>query len=300
MDAALVNVKKLTVKVGRRILLNDINWTVEPGQQWVVFGMNGSGKTTLLSAIAGYRHYSQGSISLFGEKVTEENILSMRKRVGLVSSSFFDNYYRNESAIEIILAGKTGMLGIDDSIDETDVGRAKDWLARFDLLEKADMPFCTLSKGQRQNVLLIRALFNEPEILILDEPCSGLDIDAREHVLDLVREIAREGKTAVIYVTHYTEELLDVFTHAIILKKGRAFAKGTMEECFGAETLGRLLERPVSVTRDEDGRMRVHFLNEAARAGAGEAAGDTSQGADDRDVAEGAPSVDDEKQGGIS
>ncbi len=298
MDSALVNVKKLTVKVGRRMLLNEINWEVEPGQQWVVFGMNGSGKTTLLSAIAGYRHYSQGTVSLFGEKVTEDNILQMRKRVGLVSSSFFDNYYRNESAIEIILAGKTGMLGIDDSIDETDIGRAKEWLAKFDLTEKADMPFCTLSKGQRQNVLLIRAMFNEPEILILDEPCSGLDIDARERVFEMVREIVREGKTSIIYVTHYTEELLDVFTHALILKKGRAFAKGTMDECFSADTLGRLLERPVSVTRDEDGRMRVRFLDGSTSAVVG------TMGATDASAAgaidAGTDNTASEKQGGIS
>ena len=129
----------------------------------------------------------------------------------LVSSSFFDSYYKNESSLNIILAGKTGTLGLDETIDEHDVRTAKDMLRQIGLEDKCNMPFYTLSKGERQNILLVRAMFTQPEILILDEPCSGLDIVARERVLQTVRQMIHEQKTTVIYVTHYAEELLDEF-----------------------------------------------------------------------------------------
>ena len=267
MGDELINVRGLTVKAGRRILLDDLNWTVRKGEQWVVFGTNGSGKTTLLSAVAGYRRYSAGTIELFGEPVDAGNILEARRRIGWVSSSFFDNYYRNESAIEIVLAGKTGTLGIDYSVDEKDVRRAVDWLERFGLKDKRDMTFNTLSKGQRQTVLLIRALFNSPDILILDEPCSGLDIDARERVLAMVREFAQDGATTVIYVTHYAEEILDVFTHAILLKQGRRFASGTIGECLNTATMSGLLGRSVDVGHSEDGRLVMSLLGENGERG---------------------------------
>ena len=88
------------------------------------------------------------------------------------------------------------------------------------------MPFCTLSKGERQNILLVRALFTKPEILILDEPCSGLDVVARERVLKIVEEIMQHAETTIIYVTHYPEEILELFTNVMLLKKGKSFLQG--------------------------------------------------------------------------
>jgi len=256
---ALIKVTQLSCKVGTRYLLNQINWTVRKGEQWVIFGMNGSGKTTLLSIIAGYRTYTKGKVELFGEQISADNILELRKRIGWVSSSFFDSYYKNESALEIILAGKTGTLGLEFSIDEKDVQAAKSLLRQVHLEDKCNMPFHTLSKGERQNILLVRALFTKPEILILDEPCSGLDIVARERVLRTVRQIVQETDTTIIYVTHYPEELLDVFTNVMLLKKGKVFLQGGMEECFCSEQVSAFLEEPVVVGKDEQNRLQIHF-----------------------------------------
>ncbi len=264
MGDTLIEVKGLTVKSGRHYLLDKIDWKVQKGEQWIVFGMNGSGKTTLLSAIAGFRHYSSGSISLFGQPLTAENVLEMRRRIGWVSGSFFDNCYSNESTLEIIMAGKTGTLGLDFSIGHQDSKRVKEWLRRFHLEDKCNMPFYTLSKGERQNVLLIRALMNEPEILVLDEPCSGLDIDARERVLRMVGHLTRETGTTVVYVSHYAEELMrDVFTNALLLKRGRSYAQGAMGECFNNKTLAGFLGYPVTVDYDASNRMQIRI--DAAR-----------------------------------
>lgn len=258
VDGALVEVKGLTVKAGRRFLLENVDWTVQPGEQWVVFGSNGSGKTTLLSIVSGFGRYTSGEVSLFGEPLSEANVLDVRRRVGWVSSSFFDTYYRNETAMEVILAGATGTLGLDCSIDESNVRQAAEWLARFGIEDKRDMPYSTLSKGQRQVVLLVRALANNPDVLVLDEPCSGLDVDARERVLGLVSGIIRDSNTTVIYVTHYVEELLGESTHALLLKKGRRFAAGKVSECFTDQKMSGLFGHPVHV--DKDARGRMHLL----------------------------------------
>lgn len=260
MEKEIIKVKDLTCKSGKNYLLNQINWSVKKGQQWVIFGLNGSGKTTLLSIIAGYRSYTKGTVELFGEPLTASNILEIRKRIGWVSSSFFDRYYKNESALEIILAGKTGTLGLDFSIDEIDVKKAKLLLKEMHLEEKCDMPFNTLSKGERQNILLARALFTNPEILILDEPCSGLDVVAREQVFKLVRKLTQETDTTVIYVTHYAEELLDVFTDVMLLRAGKSFLQGSLQESFNAKNMCDFLDQDVTV--EQDGQKRLHIVFE--------------------------------------
>lgn len=259
MKEDVIKVQQLCCKSGQKYLLNQIDWTVKKGQQWVIFGMNGSGKTTLLSIIAGYRNCTQGTVELFGETVTSQNILKLRKRIGWVSSSFFDRYYKNESALEIILAAKTGTLGLDFSIAEHDIQEAKQLLRYFHLEEKCNMPFYTLSKGERQTILLARALFTKPDILILDEPCSGLDVLAREKVFQLVRRLIEERKTTIIYVTHYAEEILDVFTDIMFLKRGKSFLQGALEEQFTANNLSAFLEQPVSFVQDEQRRLHLHF-----------------------------------------
>ena len=97
---SILEVKNLSCRVGYKYLLKDINWQVNAGEHWVVFGMNGSGKTTLLSIIAGFKHYTGGEINIFGKKLSNENILSVRKRIGWVSASFFDKYYSKEVNLE--------------------------------------------------------------------------------------------------------------------------------------------------------------------------------------------------------
>ena len=257
MNSALVEVSGLTVRAGNRLLLDNLNWQVLPGEQWVVFGANGSGKTTLLSVISGFRRWTSGGVALFGESLDESNVIGVRKRIGWVSGSFFDNYYRSESAMEIVLSGLTGSLSLDFSLDADDVGLALGWLDYFGVADKRDMPFSSMSKGQRQKVLLARAMLCDPDILVLDEPCSGLDVDAREQTLVLVDEIIHKGEKSVVYVTHYVEEILESFTKALLMKNGRCFASGTVDDCFGADVMSRMLDMPVDIERDAAGRRHL-------------------------------------------
>ncbi len=244
----IIETKGLCCQSGKNYLLNHVDWKVKKGEHWLVFGLNGCGKTTLLSVIAGFRAVSDGIVKLFGQPYTKENILNVRKKIGWVSSSFFDKYYTKESSLNIVLSGLFGTLGIDYAIQDEDVVRAKQLLQKLHVGDKIHTPFSLMSKGERQNVLLARALISQPELLVLDEPGTGLDVYAREQMLELVRTVAEKTDVTIVYVTHYPEEIqTDIFKKCLTLKKGRVFAQGDLVDVMNNQTISALLEIPVHV-----------------------------------------------------
>lgn len=249
----IIEASALSYKSGHTYLLRDIHWQVAPGEHWIIYGLNGSGKTTLLSIVAGYLRQTHGSLRLFGTAYDDDNILELRRRVGWVSSSFFDKHLQNESAQNIVLSGLSGSLGICGGITDDDVSRTHALLERFGLVRKRDHPFSLLSKGERQNVLIARALLARPEILIMDEPTTGLDLLAAERLLDITRTLAAETGITLLYVTHTAEEILPLFSRALLLKSGRIFAKGATEDLFNSETLSRFFGQPVACQRGSIG-----------------------------------------------
>ena len=134
-----------------------------------------------------------------GETYSHENMLALRKRIGWVSGSFFEQKYTKESALDIVLSGKFGTLGLERGIRDEDIKRARDLLCQCHLAEKIEQPFHLMSKGERQNVLIARALLAQPDILLLDEPCTGLDILAREQLLFNLKEMAQQENLTIIY-----------------------------------------------------------------------------------------------------
>lgn len=253
MEELMIETKNLSCKSGYRYLLKDIDWQVKSGEHWVVFGMNGSGKTTLLSIIAGFKKFTHGELTVLGEAYRDDNILDMRKRIGFVSSSFFDRYYTKESALDIVLSGKFGRMGLEFGVEDQDVAQAKRLLSELHLADKINQPFSMMSRGERQNVLIARALLFKPDILLLDEPCTGLDIMARAHLLDTVRDLAENTDVTIVYVTHYTEEILDIFPKVLCLKQGHVYTQGNVEEVFTTEKMSDFLGYPVTVNWQDDG-----------------------------------------------
>lgn len=257
MSDYIIEASGLSVKVGHRYILQDINWKVRKGEHWVVFGMNGSGKTTLLSIIAGFKTATAGQLAVFGEVYSNDNILAFRQRIGWVSASFYDKIYTRESAMDIVLSGKFGTLGIRGEVSDSDIKLAKRLLSELKLADKVNRPFSTMSKGERQNVLIARALFARPQILILDEPCTGLDLYNRAHLFSIIQELAEESDITIIYVTHYVDEILDIFQHGLFLKQGMAAVCGTVSEVFTSDNFTRLIEYPVEVEHDRQGGLRA-------------------------------------------
>lgn len=249
----VVRLADLTCLAGNNALLSNIDWTVKKGEHWVVFGLNGSGKTTLLSIIAGFRNYSAGSVEVFGSPYTEENILEKRKRVGWISSSFFDKYYQRESVLNIVLSGISGKLGKNSwDVTNEDIKRAKNLLIELGLKDKLHRTFDLLSKGERQNVLIARALISDPELLILDEPGTGLDVFAREYMLATVRALADNPNRTIIYVTHYTEEILNIFDKCLLLRNGKIYDTGPSINLFTDKKMSEFLDYPAKVVQAAD------------------------------------------------
>ena len=247
MTKPVIEVENLSCLSGSKYLLNNINWKVEKGDQWVVFGRNGCGKTTLLSIIAGYKSYTSGKLKVLGENYCEENILSLRKKIGWISSSFFDKYYHQESVKDIVLAGLSGTLGTEFEISDKEYVKAKELIRELGIGSKFDMPFDMLSKGERQHVLVARAFMTSPEILILDEPGTGLDVLARERLLKMVQDLAQEQNTTLIYVTHYLEEILPSLDKCMLLRNGAVYQIGKTEEMITSENLSDFFNYPVTI-----------------------------------------------------
>jgi iron complex transport system ATP-binding protein len=196
----ILRVEGLRVKRGRTTILDGISWTVLPGEHWVILGANGSGKTSLLSALAGYLTPSEGEVSVLGKQYGRADWRELRKRIGLVSSAVRQMMAPDEPALESVLSGRDA---------------------------RADRPWRVLSQGERQRVLIARAMLARPPLLILDEPCAGLDPAAREHFLEFLQKLGRQRSSpTLVLVTHHVEEIMPAFSHLLVLKAGRVLATG--------------------------------------------------------------------------
>lgn len=253
----VLTLKKLSCKAGYKYLIRDITWEVKKGEHWIVFGMNGSGKTTLLSIIAGYKHFTSGTVNVLGESFRNDNIIPLRKKIGWVSTSFFDKYYTRESALHIVLSGKCGALGLDESITLEDVLLAKKLLRELGLKNMENRPFDLLSKGERQNILIARALIAKPELLILDEPCTGLDVYNRSYLFHTLELLGMSKELTMIYVTHHVEEILPMFQETLLLKNGCIYSKGATCDAFTDSTMSDFLGYPVRVENDGNRNYRL-------------------------------------------
>ena len=256
-EDVIIKANKLCLQSGKRYLLRDIDWEVKRGEHWLVFGMNGCGKTTLLGTVAGFESQTGGTLEVFGQPYTNENILELRSKIGWVSGSFFDKCYSHESALNIVLSGLFGTLGINFFITDTQIRQAKALLREMRMGDKINTPFDFMSKGEQQNVLIARALMAEPEILVLDEPGTGLDVYAREHMLQTVQELAEKRQVTVIYVTHYPEEIQPFLQKTLLMQDGKVFAQGNTEDIMTSENISALLQDTVTIQHEAGNHIRM-------------------------------------------
>ena len=223
----ILSVTGLRVERGGTIILRDVNWRVERGQHWVILGANGSGKTSLLSALTGYLMPTAGEISLLGETYGRSDWRELRKKIGLVSSSIRQLMSEAEPALETVASGKYAMIDFWGQVTRAEKARARRLLRQVECEYLAARPWRVLSQGERQRVLIGRALMARPRVLILDEPCAGLDPAAREHFLQFIQRLGQtENSPTLILVTHHVEEIMPVFSHLLLLQCGRVLAAG--------------------------------------------------------------------------
>ena len=217
----------LRVERGGTMILRGVNWRVERGQHWVILGANGSGKTSLLSALTGYLMPTAGEISLLGETYGRSDWRELRKKIGLVSSSVRQMMGDDEPALETVASGKYAMIDFWGRVTRAEKARARRLLRQVECEYLAERPWRVLSQGERQRVLIGRALMARPRVLILDEPCAGLDPAAREHFLQFIQRLGQpENSPTLIFVTHHVEEIMPVFSHVLLLKAAACWPPG--------------------------------------------------------------------------
>ncbi|MEQ2525440.1 ABC transporter ATP-binding protein [Bacillaceae bacterium CLA-AA-H227] len=245
----VISLKNVALKRNGSTILDDINWQVERGEHWVLFGLNGAGKTALLNLLNGYHYPTSGEVCVLGKQFGKVDIREyIRRKIGLVSSSLQERFYKEDSAYEIVLSGAFTSIGLYETPNDEMRKKAISLLKELGSLEYADRDYETLSQGERQRILIARALMNDPEILILDEPTNGLDFIAREHLLEVIEKIALQpyGPT-LIYVTHHVEEILPAFTKTLLLKEGEVFSQGNTYQILSETVLSEFLGIEVEV-----------------------------------------------------
>jgi len=256
----ILAVSGLTVRRGNTLILNEIAWTVAPGQHWVILGANGSGKTSLLGALTGYLTPSSGRVEVLSETYGASDWRELRKRVGLVSSSIRQMIPDDETGLETIVSGKFAMIDYWGKITADDRQRARRILGQIECAELADRPWLYLSQGERQRLLIGRALMAGPPLLILDEPCAGLDPAAREHFLQFLQRLGTgKNPPTLILVTHHVEEIMPVFSHVLVLRSGCVLACGPRKTTLKSAALTEAFRTPVRL-RCRRGRYTLQII----------------------------------------
>ena len=223
----ILEISNLRIERGGVKILDGLSWRVARGQHWVILGANGSGKTSLLSALTGYLMPTSGEIFLLGETYGKSDWRELRKKIGLVSSSVRQMMADDEPALETVASGKYAMIDFWGQLTRGEKVQARKLLKQIECEYLAERPWRVLSQGERQRVLIGRALMARPRVLILDEPCAGLDPAAREHFLQFIQRLgARKNSPTLVLVTHHVEEVMPVFSHLLVLKNGKVLAVG--------------------------------------------------------------------------
>lgn len=207
--------KDIRVAYGDHPVIRGLDWTVRPGEHWAITGPNGAGKSTLLGLVAGDHPQAYANdIRLFGRKRgSGESIGEIKAHIGVVSAGLQMGYHKSISVFDAVLSGFFDSIGLYRQAADWQKRAASQWLRRLGLAELADCRFDRLSYGQRRMVLIGRALVKSPRILILDEPCQGLDPENRRQVLDRIDQIGASGSAQLLYVTHHPTEIPACITH---------------------------------------------------------------------------------------
>src|SRR4051812_14945801 len=257
---SVLEVSKLRIERGRTAILRGISWRVGPGEHWTILGANGSGKTSLLKALTGFLAPTAGEFSVLGQRYGASDWRDLRLQVGVVTSAFAASIPLAEPALDTVVSGKFAQLDLWHSVTAAQRAEAMRLLRFVGLAGIARREWAYLSQGERQRVLIARALMARPRLLILDEPCAGLDPVAREKFLQFVQKLARQNRgprsLAVVLVTHHVEEIMPAFTHALLLRDGRVLAAGPRETTLTSANLSATFGAALKLVRSGE-RLRL-------------------------------------------
>lgn len=238
----------VTFRRGERFIIRGISLSVSAGEQWALLGANGAGKSTLMGLCGALSHPSSGTVRVLGEQLGRVELQALRRSIGHVSP-------RHEilsplTIYQVVLTGLTGSNELPQRWKPTpeESNRADRLIEDMGLTKKAGYRWPNLSQGERGRVLIARALISSPKLLLLDEPCTGLDVAAREQLLETVGNLGKSHpEMASVLVTHHLEELPTTTSHALIIANGVAVAAGPAAKVITAENISTAFRHPIEV-----------------------------------------------------
>ncbi|MCE9519009.1 MAG: ATP-binding cassette domain-containing protein [Verrucomicrobia bacterium] len=244
-DPPVLSVESLRFERGSRHILDNINWQVRAGEHWVILGPNGCGKTSLINLLTGYDMATAGDIRVGDATFGEADWREVRKRIGLVGSTLTFYLEPNEPVIDAVVSGREAMINLIGDVKPALDKEARALLKQFGCGHLVESRWGVLSQGERQKILICRAMMAKFQVLILDEPCAGLDPVAREHFLTWLQKLAtRKDAPSLVLVTHHVEEILACFNRVLLMKEGKVLAAGetvkvltsaNLSEAYGAK-----------------------------------------------------------------
>jgi iron complex transport system ATP-binding protein len=269
-EPPLIELRDATVILGESRVLDGLTLTIQNGEHAAVLGPNGAGKSTLMKLLT-LQLYPVASgdgvppIRVLGRD--RWDVFALRSQMGIISADLHDRFVHGNSSgvitgLDAVLSGFFATFGVfaHQRVTETMRGQAREALDRVDAARLARQPVATMSTGEARRILIARALVHRPEALVLDEPTRGLDVVARQHFLEQVRTLARDGVTLLL-VTHHAEEIIPEIERVILLKNGRVLEDGPKADVLSAGPLGRVFDAPLEVER-VDGYYAVKLKTE--------------------------------------
>jgi iron complex transport system ATP-binding protein len=261
MESPVIYLKNIFFRRKDHEIISDVSWRIESGQNWALLGANGSGKTTLLKIVTGYEWPSSGEVRVLGEHFGECSIYELRKTIGWVSSTITTQVPLRDSAVRVAASGIDSSIGLHREFSEEEFKRARKALEMAGGSDFADQQFGTLSQGEQQKTLLARSLVNRPRLIVLDEPCIGLDPAARENFLrDIGNLSEKPDAPGIIYVTHHIEEIFPRIDHVLILKDGGVLESGRKEKVICSEVMSRAFDCECRVQKNRQ-RYQLNIHN---------------------------------------
>ena len=256
----------VVVRIGGARVLGPVSLTIAAGERWALLGPNGGGKTTLLTVIGGRRQPSSGTARVLGITFSRGDIRRLHADIGHTSHALSELIPPRLTVVDVVLTGKRAALSPwFQHYDDADLAQAEARLREVGCGQLLHRVFETCSQGERQRVLLARAMFGTPRMLVLDEPSAGLDLPAREALIGAIeRSVAGDPRLSVVIATHHLEEIPPSATHAALLRDGVFVATGPIGEVLTTEHLHRCFALEVEVERRR-GRWLASVVPSAIR-----------------------------------
>ena len=248
---SVVMMEQISLRRDENQILKDVHLRIEAGEHWVILGRNGAGKTTLLEMMNGYLFPTEGRIEVLGNVYGQCDVREVRKEIGYISQTLIEKLTLTTSLWEVVATGAYAFLRFYQTIPDEVKTKVMQLLDEMGFSKLADQPLGTLSQGERKKVMLARSLMAEPKLLIMDEPCAGLDLYEREKMLIEIDRLRQRNMT-VVYVTHHVEEIVPLFTHVALIRDGRIAAAGPKHDILTEDTIKHTYDIPVDIQWYED------------------------------------------------